>query len=228
MTITYIYLRHAPKEHKNGQSQTGNPQHDSPIMKDSVERCHNIGRILYKNYGEPNIVIMSPYRRTVQTAEALMNKAGFNTVKRQIYVDNNIAEFLGNQKGKIDITSETLKYGTQSENHPPLRTGETVDEFKERIIDHLEMLQILSTENEYNPEDRVIWVITHGFVINTIYNLLKNIGFRTGGEESFYPDELEGIVVRVKEDDKRVSTIKIFEKVDGSTTLKIPFVGKGK
>ena len=173
MTITYIYLRHAPKEHKNGQAPFNMAQHDSPILETSIERCQNIGRILYENYGKPNIVIMSPYKRTIQTAEVLMSKAGFYTAKRQIFVDSNIAEYLGNQRGRIDLTPETYKYNNQLDGLPPLRTGETIDEFKERVISHLEMLQILS-EEEKNPHDRIIWVITHGFVISTIYDILRS------------------------------------------------------
>ncbi|HOY91518.1 MAG TPA: histidine phosphatase family protein, partial [Bacteroidales bacterium] len=162
----------------------------------------------------------------IQTAEALMSRTGFYTSKRQIFVDSNIAEYLGNQKGKIDLTPETYKYASQLENLPPLRTGETLDEFKERVMAHIEMLQILPAEDTYSG-DRVVWIITHGFVISTIYDILKEADFLTSGEETFYPSELEGIVVRMDAEDRRVSTIKITEREDGSTGIKIPFL-KGK
>lgn len=225
MTVTYIYLRHAPKEHKNGQAPIGNPQHDPSILKESIGKCQSIGKILTDNYHKPDIVIISPYRRTIQTAEALMSKTGVYISKKQIFVDSNIAEYLGNQKGRIDLTPETYKYSSQLENLAPLRTGESLEEFKERIMDHIEMLQILPTEDTYSG-DRVVWIITHGFVISTIYDILKSNNFLTSKEETFYPDELEGIVVRMDGEDRRVSTIKITDKEDGSTSIKIPFVTK--
>ncbi len=211
MTITYIYLRHAPKEYKNGQAPPGKSQHDSPILEASIARCQNIGRILTDNYGVPNIVIMSPYQRTIQTAKALMNKLTYS-IRKQIFVDNNIAEFLGNQRGRIDLTPETYSYNSYVDEQAPLRTGETVEEFKERVIIHLKMLQILPSEEKDPPSprldtDRVVWVITHGFVISTIYSILKCSGFHTGCEDKFYPQELEGVVIKIG-DLKQISTIR--------------------
>lgn len=224
MTITYIYIRHAPKEHKNGQAPIGNPQHDPSILKESIKKCKSVGKILSDNYHRPNLVIISPYKRTIQTAEALMSETGFRISRSQIFIDSNIAEYLGNQKGRLDLTPETYKYASQLENLAPLRTGENLDEFKERVMAHMEMLQILPAEDTYSG-DRVVWIITHGFVISSIYNILREADFLTSGEETFYPSELEGIVVRMDGEDRRVST-KITEKEDYSTKTKTPFVTK--
>jgi broad specificity phosphatase PhoE len=218
MAINYIYIRHAPKEYSNGHAPPGRPQHDPSISKRSFQDCEELGNILIENYGLPSMIITSPYLRTRQTA-AKLSCAIPESMKcddKNLFIDTNIAEYLGNQRGQVDVNDDTFYYSlkptTDGEEEFPLRTGETKPELNERILNHLQMMQILHKEGKENnrviPETyKIIWIITHGLVISTIYDILRKSNFSGCSKDEFYPAELSGIAITIKEDSTSVSLL---------------------
>jgi broad specificity phosphatase PhoE len=225
MTVIYVYLRHGPKEYKNGKAPRGRPQHDPPITKSSIPLCQEIGSSLLKNYGIPKIVIVSPYLRTRQTGKLLTESLPY-FAKKCIYTDNNVAEYLGNQRDNIDVTIETLDYAVDPiTSEVFLKTGETITDFNNRIREHLNMLQIVPMGEEDYCDKRVtvFWIITHGFTISTIYDILKENNFDGCNLRKYYPEELEGLVVKIGLDEKLVSFLQ-FPVLSPSTSSDSPLV----
>lgn len=223
--VTYLFIRHGPKEYRNGRALSGNPQHDSPIMRSCIPRCREVGQFLVNKYGTPNMVVMSPYLRTRQTAQELTYclKYKKDELKNLFYIDNNIAEFLGNQRGTMDVTEETLNYSNnrfaEGTNLPS--TQETMDSLINRIENHLLMMQILrsapsleepeedatSTPTPLEQVSKVVWIVTHGIVISKIYEVLKEHDFQGCNLGKFYPDELQGLSVEIDDSSEVVSFV---------------------
>jgi broad specificity phosphatase PhoE len=210
MAITYVYIRHAAKEYNNGHAPPGKPQHDPSISRSSFRQCQEVGTKLVQDFNSPSMVITSPYLRTRQTASKLSYAipSDLEDENRQLFIDTNIAEYLGNQHGEIDIEDDTYRYSLKEnstgEEEFPLKTRETKLELNERIMRHLLMMQILHDKEkeatQISPEvHKTVWVITHGLVIATIYNILKECHFSGCEAEEFYPAELGGIAVTIKE-----------------------------
>lgn len=220
MPVIYIYLRHGPKEYKNGRATRGRPQHDPPIMRTSISFCQEMGTLLIKNYGIPKIVIVSPYLRTRQTGKLLTNSLPYY-IKNCFYTDNNIAEYLGNLEGNIDVTNETLDYATDPVSHQLLlKMGESKLEFNLRIKEHLTMLQITPVDeedDEFDCKTTVVWVVTHGYTISTIYNILKESGFTGCDKDSYYPEEMEGLIIKMDNKESNISLLKTFTPIEDTT-----------
>src|SRR5579872_2889842 len=101
----YIFIRHGDKQHAN--SATGVPYPlDSDITEDAYVQAKKIGKDIVSTCGEPQLIISSPYRRTLQTAECIKSVCSTNPT---IMIDSNVAEYLGHQKGDVykRMTSHT-------------------------------------------------------------------------------------------------------------------------
>ncbi len=201
MTIVYIYIRHAEKKYKNGRGIQGCNQHDSEILESSIKETQKLGLQLITKFGKPNIIILSPYLRVVQTVENL--KYSLNEKESvPMYIDTNIAEYLGNQKGPLDVSEQTLNL--TDEDHPLPSPNESLDSFKGRVQKHLDMVLLSENsidnflnKNHYNKKLTVIWIVTHGFVINNVHDNLKNYSNVTTQNYKFYPNELGYLTIKI-------------------------------
>lgn len=164
--MTIIFVRHGKKEYNNGGAP--NYSHDPPLTQEGKEECSDVS-LCMQSYGFPETVIMSPYLRTRQTTEGLIK--GLKDLP-DIIVDNRIAESLINQRGKILLYPETEAYD------PP--TSEHSIDVKERVKDfYLDIIR--------DHQDRVIWVVTHGIIIDFISRLHYG--------EKYKPQPLEFLVI---------------------------------
>lgn len=204
MTILYVYIRHAPKEYRNGYAPQGKYQHDAPILATSIDQCHEMGKNLIQSYGFPKMIVVSPFYRTRQTAKEMMVSGHVST--NHIFVDTNVSEFLGNQQGYIDVNPETFGYCKDD----AVTLAETIPDLRRRVEKHLEMMQIIEEQVSSPPDDsyRVIWIVTHGLVISTVYDILKSNEFKGCDQDKYYPHELEGLVVKISGRKKKVGLLR--------------------
>jgi len=162
MSRCFIWLRHAEKAYDNGKGPPGSYVHDPPLVEGQEELIKRRAQQLIAMGGYPTDVFISPYLRTRQTYEHL-------GVMVEPLVDANVSEYLGHQDRHRPphlghCTPETLSF------NPP-RTRESLDEFTHRCGIHLrETLGI--TPHAYFDDHRVIWIVTHGFVMQTIARCL--------------------------------------------------------
>lgn len=156
-----IYIRHADKEYANGDANLY--KHDPGITSAGVEKAKIVAKHLVDQWGIPDKIIVSPYRRTRETAKILRStliKPGL-LVKIPIHVDRELSEYLGNHRNiPIDVTESTLFYEPP---HP-----ETFSTMKNRVKVHHEKITKYMKRN-----GGVIWIVTHGLI-------MRQVGFMCG------------------------------------------------
>lgn len=220
--VRIIFIRHGEKEFSNGKGKEESYQHDPPIINPS--KILEKGEYLKTIFGKPTYCITSPYLRCRETLFLLLH-LNLSKIEYNIYVDNNISEYLGNQKvyyvnGK-KTTTPLVSPGTLKFNPPPVK-----EHFKDLLIRSELSLDILFKEidllleekkcnnfgKSYNKissnelktykKDIVIWVVTHGLLISLIYKiLLEKYNFSEDNSESWQkePGNLQGIVLEKEE-----------------------------
>lgn len=194
----YIYIRHAEKAYSNGKGPQHLPKHDPPITEKSIESIQEIGSKLIKEYGIPDLIITSPYLRVQQTVEYLTSSIKKN-INDKVHIDLNIAEYLGHQKDEIDLTETTLDLINYKIDKLP-QPGETMTQLKERIVEHMRLVQLGedTIKNEKTPD--IIWIVTHGLIIKNVYSVLKSYKDLSDVTNStFYPNELGYFILSTKD-----------------------------
>ena len=167
--MTRIYIRHAKKEYKNGKGNSilsNGPTHDPNIIYESKTCIKDVTKSLISRYGYPTKIYCSPYQRTIQTANEMIQiiQASEDSTlvdKHVVIVDTNISEYLGNWDNldpKLALSPQTVQYNV------PLH--ETWNQFNQRIQQHNEKMSIF---DDFNT---VIWIITHGIVMTTLSKMI--------------------------------------------------------
>ena len=164
-----IYIRHSEKTYRNGQNETF--KHDPPITEEGKVRARQLAHLLIQKYGVPVLIMCSPYRRTRETAEAMMDvtnpREGIPSVIRY---DNLLSEYLGNHE-ETDVTIETASF------EPP-HHDESLGAFKARIRRHNTLASILDDLTQ------PVWFITHGFIMSTLADI---VGGNVKGNKQRHP-----------------------------------------
>ena len=155
-----IYLRHG--------DDRGNDvyRHDRPLNDRGRTKAGKAFGDLAEKYGHPDTVIVSPFRRAVQTLEAMAEH-----FTRVVYVqrDRRVAQYLS---GKHDpsISPETAVQ---------IAVDEDRDGFRARVSDHVEDVR------RRNQVGTVIWCITHQIVIE---EAAEYFGVKIPGNLDFLED----------------------------------------
>ena len=159
-----IYIRHGPKEYKNGDSSE--LKHDPGLTEQGKFESQKCGGRLLKKYGLPSFIVCSPYKRARETAQEMLegiafifrkNKLNYDKSKApKIIIDTDLSEYLGNHYSEtLDVSPETGKYNPP---HP-----ESFRDFCARIKHHNEKYSYLD-----NGTEPLVWFISHGIVIDFI------------------------------------------------------------
>jgi broad specificity phosphatase PhoE len=197
--ITIIFIRHGEKAFDNGRGPVGSYQHDPPLKSGSEVDVKVRGVEIIGVYGKPAFIIASPYRRTRDTA--LLLRSSLDSKHPDIRLDVNISEFLGWQKPR---------YGTPLAEpdtlaHKVPLIGETMAQLRNRCKEHLKLYDLNTMPSDgksvVSGKSTVVWVVTHGIVISTLYTALQNSAKLYGltvepkpWERS--PPELSGFVLK--------------------------------
>jgi broad specificity phosphatase PhoE len=161
-----VWIRHADKKFANRKGPKEAKQHDSPLKDDCDESINILTSELVKKYGIPDYILTSPFLRTRQTTEKMLDfiSKNYKSYKIEIVYDKNISEFLGFQHPygeEADVEEITKNLFAPGK----ILLGETLDELKLRTKKHVLSL------NEYYQGN--VWVITHGIVIKYISSHLR-------------------------------------------------------
>jgi len=154
-----IYIRHGHKAYRNGNPSISKNQvdlsyaHDPPLTIEGKREAFLLAQELLKKYPIPKQIITSPYLRARETADIMASAINKDLpVDIEILFEKEISEYLGNHTNShLDVTPRTFQYNPP---HP-----ETFDQFKKRIKRY---------SNNWQKSEDVIWLITHGIVINEI------------------------------------------------------------
>ena len=135
-----IYLRHGDDR---GQDVY---RHDRPLNGRGRKKAREAFGELAEKYGHPDTLFVSPFRRAVQTLEAMTAQ-----FKRPvaIHCDPRVAQYLGGRRN-LSVSPETAAL---------VAVDESRDAFQARIRDHAEDVR------HRNQTGAAIWCITHQIVI---------------------------------------------------------------
>lgn len=144
-----LYIRHGDDR---GEDEY---KHDRPLNARGTKKAAKAAKRLIEKYGHPDIVIVSPYRRAVETSDA-MTASFVRSLEHRC--DPRIAQRLS-EKQRAD-----------PKLHPETRlqvdVTEDQDAFKRRVAEHFE---------EVRKQDGATWCITHQVVIEEI---ASNVGVK--------------------------------------------------
>lgn len=168
-----IFIRHAEKAYLNGTASSPiDKKHDPPLTENGKKSCIEKAKTLVETYGVPKMIISSPFRRCRETAENLKIGIGSSGKDIKIVIDTRISEYLGNHRNSnLDITEETAVYGIR---HPESWKQFTVriKEYVEEIKKNVESKDSKDSKPEETEDNNIIWVVTHGVVIQSICKYL--------------------------------------------------------
>jgi broad specificity phosphatase PhoE len=162
--MSIAWIRHGEKIYNNGNAPPGSHDHDPPLKRDVKYKIKNLCEYLDSAGGFPTKIITSPFKRTRDTA-ALIHKYFYDKygIKIDVFVDNNVSEFLGWKRpsGSIaDVSKTTSAYIT------PILGAENLNDVEERSKQHVRTVH----------KDGFTLVVTHGIIIDYIHKYLT--GFR--------------------------------------------------
>lgn len=135
-----IYIRHAD-DHRDDEYR-----HDRWITGRGWKKAQKRAAKLIEKYGHPDVAYVSPYRRTRETLDAMLELFGRPVLIRG---DSRVAQYLGDRK-RVDISPETRSVVRLDEDHGA---------FERRVAEHVGEVRGLSG---------VIWCITHQAVVEEV------------------------------------------------------------
>ena len=153
---TIVWIRHAQKAYQNSKGPPGSYAHDPSIVENDIPNIISRSRQLKELFGSPNMCIASPYLRCRQTAATLFGEAK---------IDTNISEHLGYQKNR-DLEPDVCQSTREAAPKGLPLVRETKDQLRSRVKQHL--VNIRDCQG-------VCWIVTHGIIIDYIYEQLKDI-----------------------------------------------------
>lgn len=140
-----LYMRHGD-DRDHGDSDY---RHDRHLNDRGREKASKAARCMIEKYGHPNIVYVSPFRRAIETLDAMSDRFDRPVDVRR---DPKIAQYL-RHKAEPQVSPETAKH---------IAIAEDRDAFRRRVADHVDEAR------RQNGTTHVIWGITHQIVIEEI------------------------------------------------------------
>ena len=134
-----VYLRHGDDRGEDVY------RHDRPLNDRGRARAKKHARKLIDKLGHPDVVYVSPYRRTLETLEVLSSRFDHPVLVRR---DPRIAQHLSEKQRRDPQVSP--------ETRSQVVIDETPDNFKHRVAIHVE---------DVRRDPRRVWCITHQAVI---------------------------------------------------------------
>lgn len=138
-----IYLRHGDDR------GPATYRHDRHLNVRGRKQARKAGAALVAKYGQPDAVFVSPFRRSLETLEALSeNFSGEVRVHR----DKRLAQYLGDKKRIPSISPDTASW---------VDVTESMEAFRARVQEHVRDVRA-------RAQTAAIWCITHQVVIEEV------------------------------------------------------------
>lgn len=139
-----VYVRHSDDE--GGDCSKA---HDCRLTRRGISLASTVGSKLIEKYGIPNIVYVSPFRRTIQTVNAMLRSV--DTTNIEVIEDVRIGRYFSSREQRHpDIDPQTDVTG--------LHVEESYTQFKHRVRRFARFMK------QFVASDQVAWVVTHALV----------------------------------------------------------------
>ena len=150
--MSVIYIRH-------GKDKESHYKHDEKLSEEGKKEILKFTEKLVKEYGIPDIIYYSPFRRTQQTTKYMIKKLKEITDKKVIYkTDTSLGRFFTRtQRRNPSVRKSTFSKG--------VIIDERYEEFKERVEEQM--------ENVLSKNYKIIWNITHSLILLHVAKLQK-------------------------------------------------------
>lgn len=204
--VKLIFLRHGERAYDNrGSGQRGRlesmlPRYDAPITPQSVAAIESTVGALLRDHGAPSGVVVSPFRRTRETADIATSliQSSHAVAPPWLAFDARLSEYLGNQGAMtretpaaalrhLDAVTRQLYTSPASAWPMSPRTmarfqagamiHETRDELRARVDDFLrsaaEARAAAAADGEHDDGGDYLLVVSHGFTISVARALIE-------------------------------------------------------
>jgi broad specificity phosphatase PhoE len=195
-----IWIRHGNKLYCNGKAPEGYHQHDPPLKEDAKEDIYKKVDSLIYEHGYPTKIICSPFLRTRQTVEKMLERLYLTnnkiTSNITIEMDMDISEYLGFQKpyfSEADVDKETSNLSKTK-----ILLGESLKSLNFRVKEHISKLNLFDKKSE------TIWIITHGIILNNVYHSLSKMNGK-GKQLPSRPPSLSHVDFTYYQEDEKYS-----------------------
>lgn len=142
-----IYLRHGDDRGDDVY------RHDRRLNDRGKQKAAKAAKRLIEKYGHPDTVHVSPFRRALETLDAMIEQFARSVVVR---CDRRLAQRLSNkQQRDPQVSPETLAQ---------IIVAEDETAFRRRIAEHVDEIRLTSG---------IVWCVTHQAVIETIARHFK-------------------------------------------------------
>lgn len=138
-----VFIRHADK---------GTTTPDDPLLPGQEGKIQRRSQMLVSKYGSPDIILVSPFLRTRQTAELLASGLD-NSI--DIVVEPLLSEYIKHDQGDVQLREDTLMYG-------PI-VYDTRDSIRNRIRE---------VYNKYCHLESNMWFVCHGIFLHDLLDWL--------------------------------------------------------
>jgi len=167
MVITIYLVRHAKSIANEKRLFNSNIDKDLGLSGYGFKQAKRIAD--YFSNKKIDVIISSPFRRTIQTAEAISNMTGIKIIKVDEFREVDAGLWSGLTEDEIirKYPKEWGKWKADPFTYPPIE-GESVQDILDRVKPKFD--EIISTNN------RTIVIVTHYFVFNTLLcNLMGDL-----------------------------------------------------
>lgn len=150
-----VYIRHGHDEYDDATHR-----HDHKLTDKGASKSVRLARKLIKKYGKPDIIYVSPFQRTIGTAQAMCETKRIG--KPQIVVDTDLSRvFSGKEQKDPSVATCTQDYKV------PIK--ESRRQREKRIRHHVRKMK----HEDHLNSGQVVWVITHTLIMKGVAEKLK-------------------------------------------------------
>ena len=152
-----LYLRHGDDRGDDAY------KHDRPLNDRGRKKARKTFAELAERYGHPDTLVVSPFRRGLQTLEAMA--AEFRRPV-DVHRDPRVSQYLGGKRSPV-VSPETAAV---------IDLDESLGSFRKRVLDHVEDVR------RRHARGSAIWCVTHQVVIEEV---ATHFGVKIAGELDF-------------------------------------------
>ena len=161
--MKFFYVRHGQTDWNLARKMQGG-QTERPLNETGIQQAEETRKILEEK--EFDIVIVSPMKRAIQTAEIILDNRNVPIITEERLRERKLGELEGNP-----VTEQCEEEIWDCKLNKSYKNGESVLEFEKRVLEFIE-------EAKEKYKDKTVLIVAHGGVAKVfkkyLYGVPKN------------------------------------------------------
>lgn len=161
--MKFFYVRHGQTDWNLARKMQGG-QTERPLNETGIQQAEETRKILVGK--EFDIVIVSPMKRAIQTAEIILDNRNVPIITEERLRERKLGELEGNP-----VTEQCEEEIWDCKLNKSYKNGESVLEFEKRVLEFIE-------EAKEKYKDKTVLIVAHGGVAKVfkkyLYGVPKN------------------------------------------------------